>query len=533
MTSSAATDASASPEPTGSSRRRPDLATLALLAVVAVDVVAGTFFRFYTTSKLWLDEAQTVNIASFPIARIPHELRLDGAPPLYYVLLHVWMGLVGTSDADVRALSGVFSLLTLPLLYWVVRKGFGRTESLAALCVVATSPFACYFAVETRMYSLVMLLVVAGLGAAQALLSKPTVPRAVLLAVVTGLLLYTHYWAFYLLVVAGAWFALVAWREAGTRRRGAAYALGALVVGALTFIPWVPTFLWQRAHTGTPWSSPPTLASAFGWFAGFVANQSVQDETLSLHIELGLLVFVVLVVFGFAAIPEAKDRLSLRLTGQPRARVLGFLAIGTLAVGWVASREANTAFEPRYSSVAFPFLAILIGLGIASLPTKWLQVALLAALSVLALWTTHWGALVQRTQAGKAAVVMRAEVPTGSIVAVCPDQLGPSLLRYAGSDDYRYVGYPRFANPRIVDWIDYQKAVDATSPDKFAARLLHLAGHSTFYVVWSLGYGFHKTCQEFVQAVTHLSGRTPTTLLAAQKYRFYQSMNVLEYAVRR
>lgn len=281
-------------------------ATAAMLAICAVDVVVGVYYRFTTTSKMWLDEAQTVNIASFPLRSIAGELRLDGAPPLYYYLLHLWMGAFGTSDASIRALSGLFGVLALPLMWWVVRRGFGRLEAVAALAVLASSPFAVYFATEARMYSLIVLLVVAGIGAVQALLSRPTVPRALLLALVTALLLYTHYWSLYLYVVVGVWLAVVALRGSGPRRRGGVYGVAALALGGIAWLPWVPTFLYQRAHTGTPWSAAPTLAAAFGWFASFVVNESVQAETLSLHLELALLCFVVLLVFGFAGAPAGR-----------------------------------------------------------------------------------------------------------------------------------------------------------------------------------------------------------------------------------
>lgn len=519
----------------GAESRAPgrwDLASVALVLVVVLDVAVGSYYRFYTTSKMWLDEVQTANIASLPIRLIPHELRLDGAPPLYYFLLHFWMGLFGHSDEAIRSLAGVFSLVTLPIAWWVVRRGFGRTVALATVAVIATSPFAAYFAVENRMYSLVMLLVVAGLGIVLALLAHPSIPRAVAFALVTGLLLYTNYWAFYLFVTVACWLAYVALRAQGDRRRGAIYGLFALGLGALTFIPWVPTFLYQKAHTGTPWSAPPTAASAFSWFSGFVVNQSVQDQTLSLHIELGLLVFVLLLIFGFVAAPIAKDRIEFRLTGQPHARALTFVALGTLVVGWVASREANTAYEPRYSSVVFPLIALLIGLGIAALPTKWLQLGAVCVLSLLAVWTTHWGAQVQRTQAGKLTPVLHDVAQRGAVVVVCPDQLGPSLLRYVGRYDYDYVGFPRFTPPWIVDWIDYEHEVKSVSLTSFAARVTKLAGSSTFYVVWSPGYGFHKTCTDFVADLTRISRRAPKTLVVAKKLQYYQSMNLLEYAPR-
>lgn len=509
--------------------RSSGLAAWSLYAVVALDVVVGTYYRFTTTSKMWLDEAQTVNIASLPARTIPHELRLDGAPPLYYELLHFWMGLVGHSDSAIRSLSGLFGVLALPVMWLVVRRGFGKLEGILALAVLAASPFAVYYSTEARMYSLVTLLVTAGIGAVQALLARPTVPRAALVSVLAALLLYTHYWSLYLLLVVGVWLLYVALRAGKQRRRSAVYGLSALVVAGLTFLPWVPTFLYQRAHTGTPWASAPTLASVYGWLAGFVFNQQVQNETLSLHLEVGLLSFIGLLILGFAAAPAGRDRLEFRLTGQPRSRVLAFVAIGTLAVGWVASRAAGTAFQPRYSSVVFPVMVVLVALGIVALPSRWLQVAVLVVASVASLWTVHWGAHAQRSQAGKAAVMLHAVVPSGSVVVVCPDQLGPSLLRYAGTTTYHYVGFPRFEPPKIVDWIDYKHVVEQTSLTVFAHRVTALAGSSPFYLVWSKGYGYHQVCSDFVSTLSTVSARSPKTLLVAKKYVYYQSMNLLEY----
>jgi hypothetical protein len=514
----------------GAVRQNWDLATLAMAAVVAADVVVGLYYRFTTNSKLWLDEAQTVNIASFPVRMLPAQLRRDGAPPLYYLLLHFWMGLVGHSDMDLRALSGAFAVLTIPVMWWVVRRGFGRVEAFGALAMLATSPFAVYFATETRMYSLVILLATAGIGAVMALLARPTLPRAALVAVLTSLLLYTHYWAFYLVVAVGLWFLYLVVRGNGAKRRGALYGLAAMALGGLTFLPWVSSFQYQRAHTGTPWASGPSLASTFGWIGGFIGNQSVQAQAFNLHLELGLIVFLILLIFGYAASPVGHDVLEFRLLGQPRARVLIVTFFVTLAIAYVASRQANTAYQPRYASVVFPIAVILVGLGVAALPNRWLRVGAICAVSALGLWTTHWGAHVQRSQSGKVATAMHAEVPTGAIVVVCPDQLGPSLLRYAGRTSYTYLGFPRFTSPWLVDWVDYKNAVEGQTLSGFSTRVTKLAKNATFYLVWSKGYGVHTTCEDLVGALARASGRPPRTLVVAQKYQYYQSMNLLRYA---
>src|SRR6476469_2994152 len=105
------------------------------------------------------------------------------------------------------------------------------------------------------MYSLVMLLVFLGYLALARVFDRPSWGRLLCLAIVTGLLLYTHYWSFALLAVVGLWLVYLAVWGPFERRRSARYAVVALFVGALTFVPWLPTFRYQEVHTGTPWGA--------------------------------------------------------------------------------------------------------------------------------------------------------------------------------------------------------------------------------------------------------------------------------------
>ena len=100
-------------------------------AVVAAVVAVGVALRFFARSDLWLDEALTVNVARLPLARLPEALRHDGAPPLYYVLLHVWMRLFGTGDAAVRSLSSICAVASLPFAWMAGRRVGGRAAGRA------------------------------------------------------------------------------------------------------------------------------------------------------------------------------------------------------------------------------------------------------------------------------------------------------------------------------------------------------------------------------------------------------------------
>ena len=190
------------------------------MATVGV-VVFSVVLRFWTTSDLWLDEALTVNIAHLPLHEIPSYLKRDGSPPLYYYLLHFWMSWFGTSDVAVRSLSGVFGVITLPLVWLAGKRLGGTTLAWAALLLLATSPFAVRYDTETRMYSLVALLTVLGFLALDRSLSRPRAGNLIAVGVVTGLLLYTHYWALYLVGTVVLWLAWEAWRGRPAWRSGA------------------------------------------------------------------------------------------------------------------------------------------------------------------------------------------------------------------------------------------------------------------------------------------------------------------------
>src|SRR6266508_4170772 len=134
---------------------------LATFAVTGI-VVLGIALRLYSPSKLWLDEALSVNVSKLSLGDLFEALRHDGHPPLYYVLLHYWMQLFGEGDIAVRALSAIFGIATLPLAWLAGRRLAGVSGGRWALVIVALSPYCVRYSTETRMYSLVMLLVFAG-----------------------------------------------------------------------------------------------------------------------------------------------------------------------------------------------------------------------------------------------------------------------------------------------------------------------------------------------------------------------------------
>lgn len=456
--------------------RRPTRPAASLLALAAVAAV-GIALRLYTRSDLWLDEALTVNTSRLPVGDLLEQLRHDGHPPLYYLLLHVWMKVFGEGDEAVRSLSGIFGLATLPL-FWVAAKRYGgRACAVAGVVLLATSPFAIRYSTETRMYSLAMLLVVAGWLAVRAALDRPTLGRLAGVAVLSGLLALTHYWAFYLLAATAA-LLLWLWRKGN----GAALrVVVGIVAGAVLFLPWLPSFLDQAGHTGTPWGRPERPTNVFAvsftdWGGG--ANGEAQ------LLGLGLLLLVIV-----ALLARALDgrRLELDLATRPHVRAEVFVVAATILLAVAAGYATGGAFASRYTAVVFPIVLLVAAFGATLFVDRRVRAGVLVVLALLGLIGGWRNTIGERTQAGHVASYIATYGSPGDVVAFCPDQLGPSVTRKLPSG-FDTVRFPDFGDPRLVDWVDYAERQKSITPTAFAEKLEQRATGHTLWFVWSGGY---------------------------------------------
>ena len=114
---------------------------------------------FYWTQSLWRDEAFSVWIAQDSWFEVIKRTSGDFNPPLYYLLLNVWMRLFGRSEIALRGLSIFFFLLFLLVIYYFALRLF-KTQRFAVVTTLFTAfnPMLLYFAFELRMYSLLVLL---------------------------------------------------------------------------------------------------------------------------------------------------------------------------------------------------------------------------------------------------------------------------------------------------------------------------------------------------------------------------------------
>jgi hypothetical protein len=502
-------------------------------AGMALAVVAGVVLRFWTRSSLWLDEALTVDVAKLPLHDLRAALRRDGAPPLYYVLLHLWMKPFGSSDLAVRSLSGVLSVITLPVAWLAARRAGGRAVTWIVLALLASAPFAIYYATDTRMYALVMLLTACGTLAVARAMARPRPGNLVAVAVVVAALLYSQYWALYLV---GTLVVLLAWqlrrRVEPEPRRRAGWTLGATAVGCAAFGPWVPTFFFQARHTGTPWAAPPNFAAVINSITGFADNQATLTTAGSNQGRLLALCYFLLGFLGLFGLARDRWHIELDIRTRPRGRALAFMVAVTLAAAITGGIIDRSAFSPRYAAVVFVPLLLLVGVGTLSLADARVRIGLIAVATVAGLALSVENVWTQRTQAPRVAEVLAAHAKPGDVVAYCPDQLGPSVYRLTSTRHFDQVTFPRDTSPAFVNWVDYKDAARAASPAGFAHMLEHRAGSThQIWLVWKPGYqGLGTRCEQIATALLTAPGYGGHQWLELRPGKYYEPMELTQFA---
>jgi hypothetical protein len=204
----------------------------------------------YFAQSFWRDEAFSWAMAVRGFEAIPLTAR-DFNPPLYYLLLAVWMSVAGTSELALRSLSLLFFVGTIWLAWRYLRDCLGVPRSRAGvyLLLIGVNPFLLYYAVEARMYSMLAFFAAASFYTFQT-------RRTVLYVVSTVAGLYTHYFMVFVPLVQLV-SVLVESREwTAFRRRTIVIAIPLLL-----FAPWLLTGFLSRTEVAF-WADPP------GWRFG-------------------------------------------------------------------------------------------------------------------------------------------------------------------------------------------------------------------------------------------------------------------------
>ncbi len=223
---------------------------------IGVLLVVGGLLRFIgiTHQSLWLDESFSAFVSAHRFSTILNFVAgSDAHPPLYYLVLHVWM-LFGQSALALRALSALASLACVLVTYGLGRNLGNARVAMFAATLMALSAFQAWYGQEVRMYALTSL---ATLLAVWAFVWACDTGRAIFWFGYVGAMLvalYLDYTAFFVGAGLLVWFLRHGWK----RRELRLPYLASCIALFLGYLPWLPS-LWRQTFV---------FGGLTGWVSG-------------------------------------------------------------------------------------------------------------------------------------------------------------------------------------------------------------------------------------------------------------------------
>ncbi len=153
----------------------------------------------YFTQSLWRDEAFSILAAEKPLMQLLPKLSFE--PPVYYILLHFWIKIFGSSEIAARSLSFLgFTLATVIIIFWAEKLFKKHWVSWFLPLSFFLNPMLIYYAFEVRAYGWYIFFAVLSMYA--------YIEKRWLLYVAAGVLgFYTHtYFGVVIFVEALHWF---------------------------------------------------------------------------------------------------------------------------------------------------------------------------------------------------------------------------------------------------------------------------------------------------------------------------------------
>jgi uncharacterized membrane protein len=334
------------------SRRPAWFSPTSTLALAAIVLLAGALrLHRLGAESAWLDEAFSIDTARAPVTRIIQATADDVHPPLYYLVLHLWLSAVGAGTGAARLLSVVFSLAAIVVVAWFARRELSPATGITAALLLAVSPFQVEFAQEARMYALLTVAAILNMTAFVALLRQDNLRWWIVFVLTAAAMYYAHLHGLFVTAAQGVVILGALLRAPAQHRQAARHWLMACLAAAALFSPWMGPLASQVSRVqGHFWIPAPQWIDAMDPFVTFAGSG---------------LIALVLGAFAMAAVvrwPHATP------TGPLVIPALVSWALTATLLPWLISALGAPIFLPKYTITASLPLAMLAAHGITRLP---------------------------------------------------------------------------------------------------------------------------------------------------------------------
>jgi mannosyltransferase len=206
----------------------------------------------------------------------------ENNPPLHFYLLHFWIKLFGTSSFSVRSLSLIFSVATLPLLFFVGKKIKHDYLGLLLMLLFTFSNFHHSYGIEARAYPFFSFLFTAILFYLLRFRVEMTLRNSLIIGFLCALLFYAHYMSILVIPVIFLIHLLLSLRRKSLKQYG--YFVFMVTLFTVLLLPFLNVFMERLSHvqeSGT-WVEKPHWTLLYGMLNKFMNGPLVLVSLVSI-----------------------------------------------------------------------------------------------------------------------------------------------------------------------------------------------------------------------------------------------------------
>ncbi|MBQ6787060.1 MAG: glycosyltransferase family 39 protein [Lachnospiraceae bacterium] len=240
-----------------------------LLLTIGISML---YISLIFNSNIWTDEAFTIELVSENSVRnIIMGTANDVHPPLYYLLVKVFISIFGSSIQAFKIVSIIPMTLTMLLSYIYIAPWFGRRTAILFVLFLNAIPCVMEYGVQIRMYSWTIFFITLAALSAYGVYRAETPKHWILLSISALFACYTHNFAMISAVFIYAILGLMLVIK--NKRFPYKWLLSGVFVG-VCYIPWlVVLFIQTRNRVDNYWIEEITVETVLGYISDIFSSR--------------------------------------------------------------------------------------------------------------------------------------------------------------------------------------------------------------------------------------------------------------------
>lgn len=346
-----------------------------LLIILAI----ASILRLYRIDyqSIWLDEIHTLieTDPSLSFSELFQSLKnIDPHPPLYFVIVKIGFKIFGYTPLTMRIITAIIGIAGITAIYRLGKELYNKQTGLYAAAIISVSYFHIHYSQDARPYALLFLTTVLSFTYLVKFIKQPTYTKALLYAIFTGLMVYSHFFSLFALLAQV--FILLYYVFYPKNVTKATFFKQCILAGltiAILYIPCYPLLFAASGRTSI-WIEKPTLTDYINIYKDFLGF----SKTL-IYLFLCLIIYYISLPFikkgKLLEDHSEKYKLSLLI-------LLPWVVI-TVLIPAIRSYVSLPMIVNRYFINVYPAIILIAAIAISQISSKYIRYGLFSIILIV------------------------------------------------------------------------------------------------------------------------------------------------------